>query len=187
MKHPTNRAYFAYWESKRGEAPAPERNRIDPSEIRHLAADNFVLDVTPESGFPLRSAGTRVKALLGDLGQQPFSQLFARGDRAEIQTILALVSAESQPVVMGITATAAFGTEVPLELLLLPFASRPHAPRSIGGSMAAFGDVPGHSVSDLRAGSCRFLPVPAVSPSRTLRKLKVAHGLTVYEGLRAAS
>ena len=186
MKHPTSREFFAYWDAKRGDARAPERNQLDPSEIRHLVADSFALDC--DRGFPFRSAGTRVKALLGiNSTGQPFSSLFARGDLAELQEILTLVSEESRPVVVGISATSAAGGVARLELLLLPFAARAHAPRSIGGSLAAFGDVPGHSVSDLGITSWRFLPTETTAASRTLRKLKMAHGLTVYEGIRAAS
>lgn len=186
MKHPTTREFFAYWDTKRGDARAPDRNQLDPSEMRHLVADSFTLDC--DRDFVFRRSGTRVKALLGSNSiSQPFWSLFADSAQAEIQEILTMVSEESRAVVAGITAANISGTVARLELLLLPFAPRGHAPRSIGGSLAAFEDVPGHSVYNLGITSWRFLPAETAPAARALRKLAMAHGLTVYEGIRAAS
>jgi len=43
MKHPSSRAFFAYWDKKRGTARAPDRSDIDPAGVRELLGDIFVL------------------------------------------------------------------------------------------------------------------------------------------------
>jgi hypothetical protein len=86
--------------------------------------------------------------------------------------------------VAGITATSADGAPAHLELLLLPFSHRAHAPVSLTGLLAPFES--GHSVlSDFKLTSWRYLhpPVQRLVP-RAIRKLKLARGLMVYEGLR---
>ena len=63
MKHPSSREFFAYWDEKRGGARAPDRSEIEPSAVRELLGDIFVLSYDAASGHPFRVAGTRVCAL----------------------------------------------------------------------------------------------------------------------------
>ncbi len=80
MKHPSSRAFFAYWDKKRGSARAPDRADIDPAAVRELLGDIFVLSCEPKLGFPFRVAGTRVCALAGlDLKDQSFAAMFTEG------------------------------------------------------------------------------------------------------------
>jgi len=88
MKHPSSRAFFAYWDNKRGAARAPDRADIDPAAVRGLLGDIFVLSCEPNLGFPFRVAGTRVCALAGcDLKDQSFAALFTDASRSEIEEI----------------------------------------------------------------------------------------------------
>src|SRR5882757_5692031 len=134
MKHPSSREYFAYWNAKRGHARAPDRSEFEPSAVRELLADIFVLSYDGEAGHPFRVAGTRVSALLGcDLKDRSFAALFAPDNRREISDIITCVAEETLPAVAGITATTADGRPAHLELLLLPFHNRAHAPISLTG------------------------------------------------------
>jgi hypothetical protein len=185
MKHPSSRAFFAYWDEKRGTARAPDRSEIEPSAVRELLGDIFVLSYDNSAGYPFRVAGTRVSALLGcDLRDRSFSALFRPDGRREIEEIIAVVAEEMLAAVAGITATAQDGSRAHLELLLLPFSARAHAPLSLTGLLAPFDD--GHSVlNDFRLTSWRYLGhQPQKFVPRALRKLAVARGLMVYEGLR---
>jgi hypothetical protein len=184
MKHPSNREFFAYWDEKRGQAPAPDRSEIEPSAVRELLGDIFVLSYDAPAGYPFRVAGTRVCALLGrDLKDRSFSALFAPNDRREIEDILSVVAEEMLAAVAGITATAQDGSLAHLELLLLPFNARAHSPLSLTGLLAPFGG--GHSVlRDLKVTSWRYIGHPPQRfVPRTLRKLAIARGFMVYEGL----
>src|SRR5215210_5881462 len=125
MKHPSSREFFAYWDKKRGGAPAPDRSEIEPGAVRELLGDIFVLSYDSTAGYPFRVAGTRVCALLGcDLKDRSFSALFAADDRREIEEIIAVVSEEMLAAVAGITAISRDGRPAHLELLLLPFNTR---------------------------------------------------------------
>jgi hypothetical protein len=184
MKHPSSRAFFAYWDQKRGDARAPERSEIEPGAVRGLLGDIFVLSYDAGAGYPFRVAGTRVSAMLGyDLRNRSFSALFKPDGRREIEEIIAVVAEEMMAAVAGITAIAQDGSRAHLELLLLPFTPRAHAPLSMTGSLAPFGHQ--HLlVSELEVTSWRYLGhTPQKIVPRALRKLAVARGFMVYEGL----
>jgi hypothetical protein len=183
MKHPSSREFFAYWDRVRGDEPAPDRSDIEPGAVRALLGDIFVLSYDAGAGHPFRVAGTRVCALLGrDLKDQSFSALFAPACRAEIDDIVAAVAEETLPAIAGLTATSRAGGRAHLELLLLPFHTRAHAPVSLTGLLAPF-ESSCDLVGDLTLTSWRYLhPQQKIVP-RVVRKLALARGLMVYEGL----
>ena len=183
MKHPANREFFAYWDARRGDARAPDRSDIDPNAVRELLGDIFVLSC--EAGYPFRVAGTRVCALFGrDMKDTSFPALFAAGSRHEMEEIIGAVADEMLPAIAGLTATSRRGEVTRLELLLLPFNTRAHAPLSLTGLLAPFETRPG-ILSELTLTSWRYIhpPQEGLVP-RALRKLKIARGFMVYEGLR---
>jgi len=185
MKHPSSREFFAYWDKKRGVAPAPDRSEIEPGAVRELLGDIFVLSYDAAARYPFRVAGTRVCALLGcDLKDQSFSALFAGEARREIEDIIAAVSEDMLAAVAGISAVSQDGSTVHLELLLLPFNARAHAPLSLTGLLVPFEDK--HDVlRDLKLTSYRYVGHQSEKlVPRALRKLAVARGFMVYEGLR---
>jgi hypothetical protein len=185
MKHPSSREFFAYWDEKRAGARAPDRSEIEPGAVRELLGDIFVLSYDSAAGYPFRVAGTRLCALLGqDLRDRSFSSLFVQDVRREIEDIITVVTEEMLAAVAGITATSEDGTTSHLELLLLPFNSRPHMPLSLTGLLAPF-EGGHHLLRDFKLTSWRYLghPPQRLVP-RALRKLRVARGLIVYEGLR---
>jgi hypothetical protein len=184
MKHPSTREFFAYWDEKRGAARAPDRSEIEPGAVRELLGDIFVLSYDATSGYPFRVAGTRVCALLGcDLKDKSFSALFEAHARREIEEIVAVVAEEMLAAVAGVTATAQDGSVAHLELLLLPFNARAHAPISLTGLLTPFASEQG-PLRDFKLTSWRYLGhQPQKLVPRALRKLKIAHGFMVYEGL----
>ena len=184
MKHPSSREFFAYWDAKRGGARAPERSEIEPGAVRELLGDIFVLSYDPAAGYPFRVAGTRVCALLGcDQKGSSFSALFTPHCRREIEDIVSVVAEEMLPAIAGITATSQGGALAHLELLLLPFNTRAHEPISLTGVLAPFEGDAG-LLRDFRLASYRYLHRPEKLVPRALRKLAIARGFMVYEGLR---
>jgi hypothetical protein len=184
MKHPASREFFAYWDDKRGDARAPDRSEIEPAAVRELLGDIFVLSCEAATGYPFRVAGTRVCALLGrDVKDQSFTGLFAAASRSEIEEITAVVADEMLPAIAGLTATSPQGRTTHLELLLLPFNNRTHAPISLTGMLAPFETNHG-TLSELTLTSWRYIhPPPQKILPRALRKLAIARGFMVYEGL----
>jgi hypothetical protein len=68
-------------------------------------------------------------------------------------------------------------------VLLLPFNARAHAPISLTGLLAPFESGRG-PLKDFNLTSWRYLgEQPQKLMPRALRKLKIAHGFMVYEGL----
>jgi hypothetical protein len=184
MKHPSSRAFFAYWDEKRGAARAPDRSEIEPDAVRELLGDIFVLSYDGAAGYPFRVAGTRVCALLGcDLKDRSFSALFAPESRREIEEMIAVVSEDMLAAVAGITATSQDGSPAHLELLLLPFNPRAHTPMSLTGLLAPF-ESEACVLRDFKLTSWRYLGhQPEKFVPRALRKLAIARGIMVYEGV----
>jgi hypothetical protein len=185
MKHPASREFFDYWDSKRGNARAPERSDFEPNAVRELLGDIFVLSCDTSASYPFRVAGTRLSAMFGrDLKGTSFPDLFTAASRGEIEEIVATVAGEMLPAIAGLTATDQRGAPSPLELLLLPFNSRAHAPISLTGLLAPF-ESTGSVIGELKLTSFRYIhPPPESLLPRALRKLKIARGFMVYEGLR---
>jgi len=184
MKHPSSCAFFAYWDKKRSTARAPDRSDIDPADVRELLGDIFVLSCEPKLGFPFRVAGTRVCALAGcDLKDQSFATLFSEASRREIEEIATIVADETLGAIAGVTAVREDGSKAHLELLLLPFNARPHTPVSVTGVLAPFDDQCG-ALGPFTVTSWRYLHQPEKLLPRAIRKLQIARGLMVYEGLR---
>jgi hypothetical protein len=184
MKHPSSRAFFAYWDTQRGHARAPDRSDIEPSAIRELLGDIFVLSADDAAGYPFRVAGTRLCALFGrDLKEASFPALFSTEGRREMEDIVSIVAADMLPVVAGVTAPSAHGATAYLELLLLPFNARAHEPISLTGLLAPIGECR-EAVGELSLTSWRYLHREEKILPRVVRKLALARGFMVYEGLR---
>ena len=95
MKHQATRELFAYWNALRGERTAPQRCEIDPSAIRNVLADTFMLDVDVAQRFPVRLAGTRVSGLFdADQKGESFLSLWRAEERRNIAAVLLTVAME---------------------------------------------------------------------------------------------
>ncbi len=191
MKHAATQALYGYWDRIRGDRLAPDRAEIDPTAIRGVLADTFMLEVDEAGRFPFRLAGTRVCALFGrDLKDASFADLWNGPQGA---TLARTVCDEAQGAVAGVIGAHAGGEEIELELLLLPLRHRgkTHArvlgcisPAALGGW---FGLVP---VDTLTLRSFRVIRgrAPATAPTPPAASIiaqRRGH-LTVFEGGRTA-
>ena len=128
MKHPSTQALFAYWNERRGNRPAPERAEIDPAAIRHVLGDTFMLAADFVDELRFRLAGTRVCALFcREIKGEAFSAQWSEDSGKRIEELLSIVTKEATGAVAGLTGRTADGTEVDLEILLLPLAHIGHA------------------------------------------------------------
>lgn len=189
MKHPSTRDLYAYWNKQRADAQAPDRRAMQPGPIRHLVGDTFVLACDRGASFPVRVAGTRVCALVGrDLKGQDFLDLWNAPSRHEIEDLIGISTNEGLATVAGVTAMTDTGLPVYLELLLLPFAPSSLAPQCISGSLVPL-TVPERfdhtrletfALTTWRHEGHRLVTMR----QRTVRRLALARGFMVYEGLR---
>lgn len=191
MKHPSNRELFAYWNEQRGERLAPDRNEIEPSAIRKVLGDTFVLESTShDSSF--RIAGTRLCALFGrELKGESFLKLWERAGQDAIRELLAVVMEEKTGMVAGVTGATSDDRLAPvgLELLLLPLGQGSRADTRVLGALAPMAApywLGVKSIGPLSLGMFRHIGAPsAVAPRLQAVQGRLRHGLTVYDGGRS--
>jgi hypothetical protein len=162
MKHPASRALHAYWDRLRKGRAAPERGDLDPSAIRSLLGDLFMLELAGSRRFQLRLAGTRVCALFGrELKGICFETLFAAEDQPEIARVLAEVADAVAPAVAGLRGESAHD-HVDLELLALPLRHHGRTQARMFGALAAL-DVP-YWVGSVPIEQLRLVSVRRIRP-----------------------
>src|SRR5882757_2569745 len=121
MKHATSRELYDYWDRLRRGQPAPHRSDIEPSDIRRILADTFILEVGDRETYTIRLAGTRICALYGrEIKATNFLDLWAADDRQAIATLAAAVSTDAAAAVLSLEAHTARRRMLTCELLLLP-------------------------------------------------------------------
>ena len=123
MKHASSQIVLTHWSERRRNRAAPERNDIDPGVIRHALGDTFMLAADFVGELRFRLAGTRTCALFGrEVKGESFRSFWSEESRRQIDPLLKIVADESIGAVAGLTGTTADGTELDVEMLLLPLA-----------------------------------------------------------------
>jgi hypothetical protein len=121
MKQAATQELYSYWNGLRGERLSPERGEIDPTAIRGILADTFMLEVDAARDYPFRLCGTRFNALfLADLKGRSFHSLWAEANRRDIAAMLAHVCDHAAAIVAAVSAAPRQRAPIDLELLLLP-------------------------------------------------------------------
>lgn len=140
MKHLSIRQIFAYWDHRRGERIAPDRNEIEPAAIRTALGDSIILAGDSERNLAFRLAGTRVCALFcRELKGELFIDLWAMESRPMLRDIVSAVMSEGIGIVAGVSARAESDLPVDLELLLLPLSFQQNLRRRMLGALAPIG------------------------------------------------
>lgn len=121
MKNAATQELFSYWNRLRGARMAPDRADIDPSAIRGVLADTFLLDTTAPDHMPFRISGARVNALFAnELKGFDFLSIWETASRRAIQDLVLSVAGDPSPAIAGVKAAPAGHPAIDLELLLLP-------------------------------------------------------------------
>ncbi len=125
MKHATSRMLFAYWDALRGERAAPDRGEIQPGAMRHILADTFILAREDDRIATFRLAGARICALMGrNLRDVPLRDLWAKAEDEDAERLADIVLEDTAGVVAGLQAWNHNGSELPMELVMLPLRHR---------------------------------------------------------------
>ena len=121
MKHATTRELYDYWNRVRGSERAPLRSAIEPSDIRRILGEMFILEVVGRDNYFVRLAGTRICALYcREIKGTNFLELWSGEDRHAMATLAAAVSEDGAAAVVTIAAETARKQEVLCETILLP-------------------------------------------------------------------
>jgi hypothetical protein len=188
MKTVSARKLYAYWDERRGSRLAPERGEIEPGAIREVLGDTFILSHDVAADHPFRLAGTRVCVLFGnELKGQSFVQIWDAASRGRIRDLAARVAAEAAPVVAGVTARTAEGSQADLELLLLPLYHRGRMKVRLLGVLTPLANpywLGAETVTALTLGTTRHLGGAIMATAPRLVRGATRPQLTVHEGGR---
>ena len=138
MRHRVGKELYDYWKRLKGARAAPDRSEIDPSAIRHLLADSFIIEVDEaETAFPIRLSGSRLNALwLTEQKGRSFLELWREQDRESLSTTLMMVVRGVSPVVSAVQGGPKGAEPMDFELLLLPLRYFGKTHSRIMGSLA---------------------------------------------------
>lgn len=137
MRQQATRELYSYWNGLRRQRAAPDRAEIDPSAIRSILSDTFMIESDRDGLFPLRLSGARINALWArDLKGRSFLDLWG-SDRANVAAVLLTVMDGACPIVAGAQTALAGRPPIDLELLLLPLRHHGRTHARILGSLAA--------------------------------------------------
>jgi hypothetical protein len=139
MKHGASRELYEYWNRLRGAERAPLRSAIEPSDLRRVLADTFILEVAGREQYQVRLAGTRVWTIYcREIKGTNMLDLWQADDRSAMATLAAAVSEDGAAAVVTAAARTGRGQEIACEMLMLPLRHGSAAPYDrIVGSMAA--------------------------------------------------
>jgi hypothetical protein len=138
MKHAVSRELYEYWNRVRGVEPAPPRSAIEPSDLRRILPDTFILEVNNRERYAVRLAGTRVCSLYcRELKGTNLLDLWQEEDRSAMATLAAAVCEDGAAAVVTVDAGTARNHNVACEMILLPLRNGGTAFERILGSMAA--------------------------------------------------
>lgn len=191
MKHNSSRELFAYWDKCRHGRRAPERGDIEPGEIRKVLGDIFILALDPTAGHSFRLAGTRVCALFArEIKGEAFADLWTEADVLSLRNIVAAIANEGCGIVASISGTNDEGTELALELLMLPLARLGRTDARLIGSLVPL-TVPYwlgvRPLVELRLGTLRHVgpavgtaEAPSLIPGAGSQRFR--KGLVVHDG-----
>ncbi|MEM1289444.1 MAG: PAS domain-containing protein [Pseudomonadota bacterium] len=121
MKSASAKRLYSYWQELRGERPAPERRDIEPSAIKSLLSDIFILEHEAAEQFSFRLAGSSLcGAYCRELKGRSFRQFWKDEDLEPIDTTLLAIREEAAASVIAFEAVNSRSQSVGYEMLLLP-------------------------------------------------------------------
>ncbi|MEM9332264.1 MAG: PAS domain-containing protein [Pseudomonadota bacterium] len=122
MRNHNSKRLFKYWNSLRGLRSAPDRREIEPSDIREILGDTFILELDHNyRNLSFRLAGTRLCNAHGrELKGVGFLSLWDETDNMQVYKCVSRVFQHSEPCVIFYTAESEQGKTAKYEMLLLP-------------------------------------------------------------------
>ena len=122
MRHNTSKQIFSYWDNLRKGRVAPDRRDIEPSDIRELLGDTFILEVDENyRTISFRLAGTKLCRAYGrELKGVGFLALWTEEDNFKIMNAVRAVYQTQQVCVMSLLGETQTGRFVYYEIVMLP-------------------------------------------------------------------
>lgn len=166
MKQDGTIALFQYWNGLRAGRPAPVHSEIEPSAIKSVLADTFILERRPSGNAAFRLAGSRVCAIYGqELRGASFASLWDYEARPQVHRIVDGVFATGDVIVASFEGTTLGRKSTAFEMIVLPLGGAGgQPPRCIG--LVTSVDKPFWLGADAIVGGS-FVTIGAIDPART--------------------
>ena len=124
MRHQGSFELFEYWNRQRGNRVAPARNSIEPSDIRRILPDLFIIQKTPENEILFRLAGTQLCTLFGrELRGLEFLTVWDKLSFNHINSVTDDVLSTAKPAFLEASALRPDQSTAEIEVVILPLAS----------------------------------------------------------------
>ncbi|MGI9402194.1 MAG: PAS domain-containing protein [Rhizobiaceae bacterium] len=122
LRHASSQELFDYWNTIRAGRAAPERSEVEPSDVRTILGDTFILEVSLQlRSISFRLAGTRLCAAHGkELKGLGFLALWQEEDNFDIARAVNRVYQEFEPMLLCYTAISEDNRTVEYESIMLP-------------------------------------------------------------------
>lgn len=122
MRQLSSRQLFDYWNRIRDGRNAPKREDIEPSDIRNLLSDTFILEISGTlRTISYRLAGTRLCAAFGrELKGYGFLGHWSEEDCFDVAKLLAGVYRDFKPTILVMRGYTESGKQVDYEMVVLP-------------------------------------------------------------------
>jgi hypothetical protein len=177
MKQRGSIELFQYWDRLRDKRQAPKRTEIEPSDIKSLLADTFILEKDGRGEAVFRLAGTRLCAVFGrELKGFALASLWAPKDQRLVARLSHSAFHAKSVVVISFEGRSQNGRVNPFELLLLPLEGGDESPRTLGIASAV--EKPYWLGAD-PVVECRIDTIRVVDPDREPVFLKNRPAVTV--------
>lgn len=126
MRHSTSKKLFNYWNNLRGNRIAPERTEIEPSDIRDILGDTFILEVDHTyRTVSFRLAGTKLCSAYGrELKNVGYLGLWDEVDNMKIYSAVKEVYQNFQPMVIAHVGETEQRQFLTFETLLVPLSNQ---------------------------------------------------------------
>lgn len=199
MRHHTSKKIFTYWNNLRGDRIAPERTEIEPSDIRDVLGDTFILEVDHlYRTISFRLAGTKLCSTYGrELKSVGYLGLWDEADNMKIFDGVKQVYKHAVPTVIAHIAETQNRQFLEYETILLPLSNGSSKTVRILG-VTSPSKVPGwigidpvinnriKSVRSVEVGNLLISPalspeLPIIENSKDVKPRRVGH-LTVIDG-----
>ena len=140
--HTSTAQLYEYWNRQRGDRSAPSRSQIEPSDIRTILPDTFILSAEEHGRFSWRLAGTRVCTLYcRELKERNFLSDWLGRERETIASLLQAVVEEAAVCVLQFQGSALHNQTLTMEMVLMPLSLQTKGHARVLGAIAAL-DTP---------------------------------------------
>ena len=138
MRLDKTKKIYTYWNNLRGNRLAPDRKEIEPSDIREILGDTFILETnTNYKTICFRLAGTRLCNAYGrELKGLGFLALWSEEDNLEVLNSVRKVQNAFTPCTISCLAETSSNRSVEYEMILLPLQNQDVSAKRVLGVAA---------------------------------------------------